>query len=766
MFLGCIKQRNKYPKGLALANKDKNDWNTFAVNFISTRFVFFQKISTTVRTYVGEHHGWRRASCDIIILILDLVKKKGIAGLVQSVKEYIYYANLPSAVDFNIRPAAYGRTISEPPPLPSLHAPVDIIVCVHNALSDVRRCLESLFAHTSKPYSIIVIDDGSDQDTAAYLAEIAARHQVNLVRNEEARGYTFAANQGLQASASPYLLLLNSDTIVTPGWLDRMVACAESDPSIGLVGPLSNTASWQSIPYFEQEGDWADNVLPDGLTSAGMADLLGAHSGRLYPRIAFLNGFCLLISRRAIDTLGIFDEENFGSGYGEENDYCLRARKGGFSLAIADDAYVYHAQSRSYSSERRKMLCELAGKALAEKHGEQIIAEGVRACLYDRVLEGIRAGSRAMIERWQLRNEGRRKWQGKRILFLLPVSDAGGGSNVVVQEAEAMQAMGADVAILNMENFRKTFSFSYPELNGRIPVIFASDIDEIPRLAQDYDAVVATANISVAWMTGCVESGRKQVRGYYVQDFEPYFHDKGTAAYKVAWDSYTLFPDLVCFTKTDWNSQEVQLQTGAKPIVVGPSVNIDLFRPRPRCEGNWPQRPLRIAAMIRPNSPRRGPRMTMEVLQDVAAQHGSAVEIIIFGCMSDDPSFVVLPHDFPWRNEGKLSRQELAWLLNEVDIFADFSTFQAMGLTAMEAMACGAAVIVPEAGGASSFLVNERNGLMIDTTSKKACIAALNRLIRDTQLRGRLQREAIADITQFHPEKAADRILQALFGED
>ena len=717
----------------------------------------------TIKTYVGEHHGWRRAARDIVILVCELLRSRGPRGLVQSIKEYIFYANLSSITDLNVSPAAYGKAIVSPPPLPPQHAPVTIIVCVHNALDDVRRCLDSLLTHTSQPWSLVLVDDGSNGETADYLAEAAHSNGARLIRNEEARGYTFAANQGLHVASGDYALLLNSDTIVTAGWLDRMVACAESDPALGLVGPLSNTASWQSIPEIEQDGDWAENSLLEGLTIDGMGELLARYSARLYPRIAFLNGFCLMIKRAVIAQLGYFDEEAFGRGYGEENDYCMRARKAGWAMAVADDAYVYHAQSKSYSSERRNMLCELAGKALAAKHGQQAIDEGVRTCRHDRVLAGIRARSRAMLERWQIGREGRQRWQGKRLLFLLPVPDAGGGSNVVIQEAEAMAAMGVETAILNLEVFRQTFRASYPELEQRIPVVYARTDGDVPALASTYDAAIATANHSVGWLEKCGTSAQKPVRAYYIQDFEPYFFEKGTKGFQVAWDSYTLFPDLIRITKTDWSRREVQRQTGVDAAPVGPSVNIDLFRPRPRCEGNWPNRPLRIAAMIRPSSPRRGPALTMEVLREIFTQHGPAVEIILFGCFTKDPAFLGLPHDFPWRNEGKLTPSELAWLFNEIDIFVDFSTYQAMGLTAMEAMACGAAVIVPQAGGAESFLTHEGNGLMVDTSSKKACIAALHRLVRDDGLRTRLQRQALLDITRFYPDRAAYNILEALF---
>jgi glycosyltransferase involved in cell wall biosynthesis len=133
------------------------------------------------------------------------------------------------------------------------------------------------------------------------------------------------------------------------------------------------------------------------------------------------------------------------------------------------------------------------------------------------------------------------------------------------------------------------------------------------------------------------------------------------------------------------------------------------------------------------------------------------------GCQSDEPDFLALPCDFPWRNAGILTQAELCFLLNEVDIFVDFSSYQAMGLTAMEAMACGAAVIVAQEGGAGSFARHSENSLKVDTASYDACVAALNCLVSNEQLRVRLQQQGITDICQHFPERAAHNMLNTLF---
>lgn len=641
-------------------------------------------------------------------------------------------------------------------------ASVDIIVCVHNALEDIQGCLESIVRYTTPPYRLILVDDGSDAPTQDYLANFAESQGETLLRSEEATGYTLAANRGLRHSTADYAILLNSDTIVTPQWLDRMVACAESDEQIGVVGPLSNTASWQSIPeIFSGSGDWADNPLPEGIDIIEMGRHVSRYSARLYPRLPFLNGFCLLIKRSLLGQVGYFDEQAFGGGYGEENDYCLRARQAGWQLAVADDVYIYHGQSRSYSHELRKERVKVSDKALVSKHGQQVISDGVSVCRFDRVLQGVRARAQVMLEREKIVHDGLKQWEAKRVLFVLPITGAGGGAHVILQEAKAMQKMGVDVRIANLKHNQELFEQAYPDTN--IPVIYFEETCIPVSVSREFDAVVSTIYHSLHWLDLKENYPKKPVIAYYIQDYEPDFFPPESLEYAQAKASYTQYLGLVRITKTEWNRNILNERIGVDSIVVGPSVDIDLFQPRRRKESAWPDRPLRIGAMIRPSTPRRQPGLTIEVLRDIYKRHLGEIEIVLFGCEPSDPGFFELSISFPWSHAGVLTRPRLANLFNEIDIFVDFSKFQAMGLTALEAMACGVGVIVPQNGGAESFAGHESNALIVDTSSKDACLMGLERLVRDGQLRNRLQQQAIFDACKFTPEFAASNVLNALF---
>ena len=256
----------------------------------------------------------------------------------------------------------------------------DVIICVHNALDDVRACLQAVFDCTHQRHRVILIDDGSGDDCRQMLVDVAERRPGTvLIHNDRALGYTRSANMGLRRSDADYAVLLNSDTLVSPDWLERLLECGESDPRIGIVGPLSGAASWQSVPRrFDAAGDWAVNPLPTGCTPADAAGAVAAASQRRFPRVALLNGFCVAIKREAIDAVGLLDEESFPHGYGEENDLCLRAAAAGFELAVADHAHVFHAKSRSYSHRRRRQLTVRGQRALRRKHGDAALDRALR----------------------------------------------------------------------------------------------------------------------------------------------------------------------------------------------------------------------------------------------------------------------------------------------------------------------------------------------------------------------------------------------------
>ncbi|WP_200332571.1 glycosyltransferase family 2 protein [Thiocystis violacea] len=296
----------------------------------------------------------------------------------------------PSAVEtLRRRPAL--------PPSPE----VDILVPICNALEDTLACLESIRASTRVPYGLLLIDDASGGDVAQALQSYQAENPgVRLIRNAENIGYTRSANIGFANACADWVVLLNSDTLVTSGWLEGMLECAASDQRIKFVGPLSNAASWQSVPeLFDVRRRFKVNHLPPGYTPADMAQLMSRCSRRAFPAVKLLNGFCTLMHLPTVVALGLLDELAFPQGYGEENDLCLRAVAAGHGLAIADHVYVHHAKSASFGDARRALLEQDGAAALAAKHAPRLVECALAELAENSVLVELREAIRRHMQR-------------------------------------------------------------------------------------------------------------------------------------------------------------------------------------------------------------------------------------------------------------------------------------------------------------------------------------------------------------------------------
>ena len=258
---------------------------------------------------------------------------------------------------------------------------VDIVIPVHNAWHLSKSCIQSVLDTRDETiHRIIVIDDGSDDEAKRGMIRLGELSEnFILSRSEFATGFTKAANRGLRLSNAPVVIVLNSDTIVEGSWISKLSRTLLKTPGVGIVGPLSNAASFQSIPRNGPSpreravGQTPINDLPEGMDICKLNKLLEEQKAEPPFRVPLIHGFCFTVRREVINDIGYFDEEAFPYGYGEEDDYCIRAVNAGWSLAISTDTYVWHKKSGSYTTERRRELVKLGGAKLIERYGEQRI---------------------------------------------------------------------------------------------------------------------------------------------------------------------------------------------------------------------------------------------------------------------------------------------------------------------------------------------------------------------------------------------------------
>lgn len=245
---------------------------------------------------------------------------------------------------------------------------VAIIVPVFNAIDDVKRCLESVLASSYHNYNLIIADDASDNSTQRWLESFSNKHdRIVLLRSQTNRGYTININHAIKhCTGYDYIILLNSDTIVSGDWIQKLLQRFADDKYVGIAGPLSNKAGWQSFPLLRDE-----NQIPNGMSLKQINQILEASNRNdLCPEVDIVNGFCICISNNVFDEIGLFDEISFPLGYGEEDDFCMRARFAGFKNVITLDTYVFHAKSKSMGHEKRLALAT-KGRTILDKRYQE-----------------------------------------------------------------------------------------------------------------------------------------------------------------------------------------------------------------------------------------------------------------------------------------------------------------------------------------------------------------------------------------------------------
>ena len=413
-------------------------------------------------------------STDVAVSVRGLDGRHLSGSPIDPAMEWRTAAVLAEAVGQTMTAPPHASILADitPPPIARpaiLPGPVDVVIPAYRGCLQTLACLESVLASIPRGTRVWVVEDASPEpDLVAALQALARQKRIRLIRQSENRGFPSTANAGLRACAPRDAVLLNSDTLVAPGWLDRLRAAAYSASDIGTVTPLTNDGTIVSYPDVE-----GGNPVPDLAACVSMDSLAQQANPAAVVEIPSGVGFCLYLRRDCLEQVGLFREDCFAQGYGEENDLCLRARHLGWRSVAATSVFVAHVGGQSFGPARTHLM----GRNLVVLNR---LHPGYDALIAAHVAADPLAPARRRID--ALRWAERRARAGSAIL----VTHGGGGGvdRVVTERCMALAEAGLRPIVLRPGALKRgtcrleADDCAYPNLIYAVP----SELPELARL--------------------------------------------------------------------------------------------------------------------------------------------------------------------------------------------------------------------------------------------------------------------------------------------
>lgn len=631
----------------------------------------------------------------------------------------------------------------------------DIVLPVFNSLHLVKEAIDSILKYTHQDtYQLYIINDASDQKTSEYLYKQCQQYQhFHLYNNPKNIGFLKSCNFGLQQGNSEFTLILNSDVIVTPRWLEKLLECAYSDTQIASVNPLTNSAEQINLS------------MPAGSNFLQINDYLNQQNPAQYPDVVTGVGFCLLLRRSALHKVGLFDEV-YGKGYCEESDLCMRLTTHGFRTVVAGNVYVYHKgrgsfidQAERYQHNRaifdlrwkqeyknqfkrfqkdnplqlirseiampcqqwdpKPVVWQTGRKMLHSWHQREFLRLGLSS------LQGIYQCIRARRDKFDPQHLKKLNYNSSlRVTYVLNHLVIAGGVLSVIQIVNELILSGINARIVAL--FEDPAIYSWTKLYTK-PIIFSNSKEMIENFPET-DIVVATLWKTTYWVDELIKQNKAQHSIYFVQDYEPWFFSEQDELHRQqAQHSYSLIKHKI--VKSNWLQNKLA-DDGFHSTKIRLGMDLGIFYPHDITN----KTPATIMAMARPKTAYRGFDTTIEVLTQLKKERPE-INIILFG----DRSLQKQKIPFAFQDEGIVSKQNyLAQLYSQSDVFLDASDFQGFGRCGLEAMACGAACVLTEEGGVTEYAVNNKNALLVRPKQVDEIVLAIKKLLDNKNLKHKL----------------------------
>mmetsp|Transcript_3968 Transcript_3968/g.6090 ORF Transcript_3968/g.6090 Transcript_3968/m.6090 type:complete len:529 (+) Transcript_3968:558-2144(+) len=505
----------------------------------------------------------------------------------------------------------------------------------------------------------------------------------------------------------------------------------------------------------------------------------------------------MFIKREVIDAVGLMDDVAFPFGFGEENDFAMRTKRMGYELKVFEGDYIWHHKSKSYGDKTRRSLSSKSKKTMKLRWGTQLVAAVKNLEANIHLKETRRRVDRAV-------HLSKCPQNTLRVLFVLnptrkvtqPTLAMHGGWISIFNQAWGLRQRDVCSMVAISAWTRAAFETNFPQLKSieflltypdevRNPVALATAL--YPHVPV-FDFLVATLFTTVESI-GYLKTCYPQVQtGYFIQDYEADFDNIDEEQRRRAYESYEHVPGMVLFAKTEWLQMKVIKNHNVRVHKVLPSLDLSAFQRALALSQEEKDMAadlvvmsdtevseinpdaINVVAMVRPSTPRRNPKATLQVLVEIKERFRSNVTLHTFGCSEDeldefltkaepDLQPLLLDRAIKIKHHGTLARDKVAVLFARSDIFLDMSFWQAFGRTGLEAMAAGCVRVLPVGSGSEEYSHHGFNSMLHNTTNYKDAVKQITFLLNNQSALEEMRGNALRTSKQYDFSSASLRLL-------
>lgn len=600
----------------------------------------------------------------------------------------------------------------------------DIIIPVYKAPEWVKLCVYALFVNTDPNLinKVYLINDCDDIFTTNCLRNLKSKYgsKIILKQNKQNLGFIKTCNFGLKLSTAEYVLLLNSDCLLSKNAVEKLINHLKTNPKIGLICPLANNAANLTLP------------IPEGWSYTQINSLLEENFlGQNFDACTVV-GNCLMITRECIKKTGILDEA-YGTGYGEETDYQFKAMAKGFEAKVAIDTYVFHKAEASFGTSKEK-------QARLQKNRNLFFSRWS-----DQYNSELKKYNRNDPIKYIHSHLPKKAWSPKvKTLFYIDgIVQNAGGVHTVVDIVNYLTINSQKVNIL--------FNLKYP---------YQENILFTPIPASKADNIECEQIISTVWKTAfearTIANQKNAHLFSFVQGYESYF-ENGTK-YGAVELSYKLSDSILTVSK--YLEQELRDTFNKNSFVISNGINSDLL-----CQGSIsPKNPsATVITIIMRNNTMKGDWLLMDIIKRLGKlNYRLQINVISVEKKISLPS---INNDKVEINllTGPQDRSTVYQLLQKSDIYVDASLSEGFGLTALEAMASGCIPVVSNSMGINEYIKNNENGYIIEKINDPDLyIKEIKKLITDKRIANSISQNGIATARKYDFDKTIPQYITFL----